>query len=40
MRAVELVSVFAVLGGGLALFALLVIGGTWLIVDRLSRRSR
>lgn len=32
--------IVAELGGGLALFALLVIGGTWLIGDRLSRRSR
>lgn len=32
--------IVAELGVGLALFALLVIGGTWLMVERLSRRSR
>lgn len=32
--------ILAAFGGGLLLFALLVVGGTWTIVHRLSRRSR
>ncbi|MFE1591970.1 hypothetical protein [Nocardia sp. NPDC058705] len=32
--------IVAELGGGLALFALIVVGGTWVISERLARRSR